>query len=174
MRRKILPPSFFARPTARVARDLLGKFLVRRRGKKEIAAKIIEVEAYDGFSDRGSHASRGRTSRNAPMFGPPGRSYVYFTYGMHWMLNIVTGKRGYPAAVLIRGVEGVAGPGRVTKRFGITKRENNLPVSPKSGLWLEDRGLKVLARKIKKGPRVGIQYAGPYWVKRHLRFWIAG
>src|SRR3989338_2229715 len=100
--RKILPQSFFDRPTLAVARALLGKFLVRRTGKKTLEAMITEVEAYDGPEDRASHASRGITPRTKIMFGEAGRLYVYFTYGMHWMLNVVTGSRGYPAAVLIR------------------------------------------------------------------------
>jgi len=110
---KVLTHHFFNRPTLTVAKDLLGKFLVREvaptrrqsgRRRSVVAYMITEVEAYDGFKDKASHASRGETPRNAPMFGPAGHWYVYFTYGMHWMLNVVTREKGYPAAILIRGV----------------------------------------------------------------------
>lgn len=170
--RKELNQRFFNRHTVAVAKDLLGKFLVRRYRDKMVAYMITEVEAYDGFRDRGSHASRGKTKRNFPMFGAAGHWYVYFTYGMHWMLNIVTREKKYPAAILIRGVDGVAGPARITKFLKIDKRFNNLPADRKTGLWIEDRGVKVSPQKIKKGPRVGIRYAGPYWAKRNWRFFL--
>ena len=101
---KVLNKNFFNRPTLIVAKDLLGKYLIRRLNGKIKRFMITEVEAYDGFKDKASHASRGKTVRNAPMFGEAGVWYVYFTYGMHYMLNIVTGKKDYPAAILIRGV----------------------------------------------------------------------
>ena len=105
--KKVLTKKFFERSALKVAPELLGKYLcvsssLRRRTSK--CFMITEVEAYDGPKDKASHASRGRTLRNEPMFGEAGRWYVYFTYGMHWMLNIVTGPKDYPAAVLIRGV----------------------------------------------------------------------
>ncbi|PIY95650.1 3-methyladenine DNA glycosylase, partial [Candidatus Jorgensenbacteria bacterium CG_4_10_14_0_8_um_filter_39_13] len=92
--RKILSQSFFNRPALTVAKELMGKYLVRRYRGKLVSAMITEVEAYDGFKDKASHAFRGMTDRNKIMFGPAGFWYVYFTYGMHWMLNIVTGKKG--------------------------------------------------------------------------------
>ncbi|MBI4094910.1 MAG: DNA-3-methyladenine glycosylase [Candidatus Liptonbacteria bacterium] len=192
---KILPRQFFKRSTRVVAKDLLGKFLVRRFRSKTQAYMITEVEAYDGFRDRASHASRGKTKRNAPMFGPPGHWYVYFTYGMHWMLNIVTRERGYPAAVLIRSVvkikrngeprrrraasfvsnlEHISGPGRLAKRLHINKRLNGLPASRRTGLWIiEDRGVRISRAKIKKTPRVGVAYAGSEWAAKPRRFLIA-
>ncbi|TSC68105.1 MAG: DNA-3-methyladenine glycosylase, partial [Parcubacteria group bacterium Gr01-1014_72] len=88
---RVLPQKFFNRPTLTVALSLIGCVLVRRRGKRVVRMTITEVEAYDGFKDKASHAHRGETRRNAPMFGEAGSWYVYFTYGMHWMLNIVTG-----------------------------------------------------------------------------------
>ncbi|MEK7068174.1 MAG: DNA-3-methyladenine glycosylase, partial [Patescibacteria group bacterium] len=105
--------SFYARPTLKVAQELLGCFLCRQlpspyEGKGEggvVRCKIVETEAYLGFKDLASHAARGRTARNTPMFGPAGYTYVYFTYGMHYMLNIVTERKNYPAAILIRAVE---------------------------------------------------------------------
>lgn len=169
---KVLKPSFFEKPTLIVAKKLLGKFLVRKIGKKIIKAKITEVEVYDGLKDKGSHASRGKTKRNYVMFGKPGYWYVYLNYGIHWMLNIVTQKENYPAAILIRGVENINGPGRVTKFFKINKSFNNKIALPSSKLWIEDCGIKIKNNQIKKGPRIGIDYAGPYWAKRHLRFWI--
>lgn len=102
--KKVLSQRFFDLATPIVARGLLGKFLVRRIGKRTISAMITEVEAYDGSHDKASHASRGLTPRTKIMFGPAGHWYVYFTYGMHWLANIVCGKEGYPAAVLIRSV----------------------------------------------------------------------
>ncbi len=171
--KKILSRVFFERPTIHVARELLGKFLARRHRGSTIVAMIADVEAYDGFRDRGSHASRGRTTRNAPMFGPPGHWYVYFTYGMHWMLNIVTREEGYPAAILIRGIQGANGPARLTKKLKIGGRMNGERAEQRSGLWIEDRGVRIRRSEIKSGPRIGVSYAGPYWAQRRLRFWIS-
>ncbi len=169
----ILPRGFFERPTVAVAKDLLGKYLCRRVRGKIIRAEICEVEAYDGFEDKASHAHRGVTPRNEVMFGPAGHWYVYFTYGMHWMLNIVTGKSGYPAAVLIRGMEGVHGPARVTKFLKIDKRINGKSASRKTGLWIEDnRKFKDLKLKVTSSPRVGVAYAGPVWSNKHYRFYL--
>ena len=167
----MLTEKFFARPTLRVARELLGKYLVRRIGAKTIARQITEVEAYIGFRDLASHASRGRTKRNEIMFGKAGRWYVYFTYGMHWMLNIVTERKGYPAAILIRGVEGISDPGLVTKFLRVGKRFNGNLASRASGLWIEDRGVRIRPTKIKRAKRVGVDYAG---VSRHKlwRFYL--
>jgi DNA-3-methyladenine glycosylase len=103
----ILPLTFFERPAVRVARDLLGKKIVRSRGGARIASTIVETEAYEGVHDLASHSSKGRTSRTEVMFGPAGRFYVYRIYGLHWMLNVLTGPESEAAAVLIRGVEGL-------------------------------------------------------------------
>jgi DNA-3-methyladenine glycosylase len=168
LRGKIIKREFFNRSTLKVAEELLGKYLMRRYQGKTIAAMITEVEAYDGPRDKGSHASRGMTPRNKVMFGEPGRWYPYFTYGMHWLINIVTGPVDYPAAVLIRGVEGINGPARVTKHFKIDGRFYAKSASRRTGLWLEDRGVKIKKKDIKKGPRIGIDYAGP-WSKKPYR-----
>lgn len=168
--RKILSSSFFNRPTLIVAKDMLGKFIVWRRRGKEIALVITEVEAYDGPDDKASHASRGRTERNKAMFGPPGFWYVYFTYGMHWMLNIVTGPKDYPSAVLIRGAGDISGPARLTKFLHIDRGLNGKLASRASGLWFEDRGVIIKTKDIKAGPRVGVAYAGPIWAKKKYRF----
>jgi DNA-3-methyladenine glycosylase len=132
-----LPRSFYARPTARVARDLLGKVLVYDGPAGRRAARIVEVEAYLGSRDPASHAFRGPTPRTAPMFGPPGRSYVYFVYGMYHCLNVVTEADGVAGAVLLRGAEALvgfdeiepralAGPGKLARAFGLTTKHTNL------------------------------------------------
>lgn len=204
MKQLILQQHFFRRPTIRVARELIGKFLVRKWRGREIVGMITEVEAYDGFHDKASHASRGMTARNAPMFGPAGNWYVYFTYGMHWMLNVVTREKGYPAAILIRGavvvehkkqrgarkeiiktsapaefliIDGVRlthlnGPARLTKYFHIDKKLNAMPASRYSGLWVEDRGVRIKHEDIARAPRIGVGYAGRVWGRKKLRFLI--
>jgi DNA-3-methyladenine glycosylase len=170
--RKILTQAFFNRPTLTVARELLGKYLVRKISKREITLKISEVEVYAGPHDRASHASRGRTERNKIMFGPAGIFYIYFTYGIHWMLNIVTGPKNYPAAILIRGTREISGPARLTKFLKITGKLNNKPAKPISGLWFEDRGEAIPKNGVKRTPRIGVDYAGPLWAKKLYRFVI--
>lgn len=169
----VLTENFFKQPTLEVAQKLLGKYLLRKYRGKTIRAMITEVEAYDGPQDKASHASRGLTERNKVMFGPAGYWYVYFTYGMHWMLNIVTGKKGYPAAVLIRSVDRTSGPARVTKFFKIGKSFNNKKASPKAGLWVESRGTQT-PRRIKRSSRIGVSYAGPVWANKRYRFYLTG
>lgn len=168
--REILDERFFNRPTLTVARELLGCFLCRRIGERVIRRKISEVEAYDGPMDKASHAHRGETLRNRVMFGNAGVWYVYFTYGMHWMLNIVTGPKGYPAAALIRGVEGIEGPARVTKFFKIDRKCNATRAARQNGLWIESRDSAPLKGTIKRTPRVGVAYAGPLWSGKRYRF----
>ena len=169
-----LSPEFFARPVLEVAPDLLGKFLVRRNAAgEETALMITEVEAYDGPEDLACHACKGRTARTEPLFGEPGHFYVYLCYGIHWMLNVVTNEREYPAAVLIRGIEGFDGPGKLTRFMQIDKGLNGKPAVPESGLWIEDRGLLSAVapdRTIARGPRIGVDYAGPVWAKKPYRF----
>ncbi len=201
--RKVLSKKFFNRDTRVVAEELLGKYLVRRiatprRGSgraREIAGMITEVEVYDGPHDKGSHASRGMTPRNKIMFGHPGLWYPYFTYGMHWLVNITAREKGYPAAILIRGVQKVSGPApleispaqraprgprggglfltgpaRVTKFFKINGKLYGKPAVRSSGLWIEDRRTKIKKSQIHKSARIGIEYAGEYWKKRRLRY----
>lgn len=151
-----------------VAENLLGKFLVRD-GRTFM---ITEVEAYDGFEDKASHASRGETPRNKVMFGEAGVWYVYFVYGMHHMLNIVTGAEGYPAAVLIRGIEGISGPARLTKSLGIDWQMNEQKAIHASGLWIEDRGIIIPKNRIERTPRIGVAYAGEEWAGKPWRFCI--
>jgi len=167
--KNVLSKEFFERKTVKVAEDLLGKYLVRKVGRKEIVEKITEVEAYVGVHDLACHSSRGKTERNSVMFEEAGTIYVYFTYGMHWMLNIVTEEKDCPTAVLIRGTENITGPARLTKALQIDKKLNKQKLGKKSGLWIEDRGEKVRPKDIKRTPRIGVSYAG-IWAKKKLRF----
>ncbi len=170
-----LGPKFFNRSAVAVAKGLLGKFLVRKIGKKIIALPITETEAYGGpIKDLASHASRGKTARNYVMFGPPGRWYVYFTYGMHWMLNIVTQFDKHPSAVLIRGAGAINGPAKLTRFLKIDKRFNDKPASRQTGLWIEERSSKIHVPRLKThaSPRIGVAYAGPIWSKKKWRFYI--
>jgi DNA-3-methyladenine glycosylase len=158
-----LAASFFDRPADRVARDLLGARLVVRH-------VVCETEAYLGAHDLACHGSKGLTKRNAVMFGPAGRWYVYLCYGMHWMLNVVTGAEGVPAAVLIRSAGNFSGPGRVTRGLGIDQAFSGLAVARPTGLWLE-AGKRVSPRRILRTPRIGVGYAGA-WAEKPLRYLI--
>ncbi len=166
---RILTQSFFQRNVVEVAEDLIGCYLVREIDNKEERYVITETEAYDGCEDLACHASKGRTTRTEVMFGEAGHIYIYLIYGMYWMLNIVTGEKDYPAAVLIRGVEDVNGPGRLTKRLQINKNLNGKALGKESGLWIE-KSDKDLVRTIEKSARVGVDYAGPIWAKKEWRF----
>lgn len=173
-----LSRSFYNRPTLKVAQEFLGKFLIRKIGRKKVVGKIVETEAYVGFKDMASHAARGKTPRTAIMHGPAGHVYVYMIYGMYFCLNIVTEKEGYPAAVLIRAVEPVvksrrgiqasptllrtgSGPGRVCQYFKIDKKLNGEDICGQR-LWIEDRKVGVKEKGIVKAKRIGVDYAGKY------------
>jgi len=171
----------FNLPTLRVSRDLLGKFIVRRHRGRELAAMVTEVEAYKGPRDRAAHTFGGRrTARVEPLYGDGGTTYVYLVYGIHWLLNFSTAGAGTPEGVLIRGVltadhakpRLVSGPGRVTAYLRIDRRLNHIDATQSAVMWLEDRGIRLPARRIMTGPRVGIDYAGAYWSARRWRFWI--
>jgi DNA-3-methyladenine glycosylase len=168
-----LSRAFFNRPTLTVARSLIGKYLVRDNGNGEIAGKIIEVEAYVGSQDKACHASKGRTARTEVLFGPPGISYVYLIYGMYHLLNVVTERTDFPAAVLIRAieVEGVLidGPGKLCRALGIDRSLNRLELTEGRRVWFEDRGTRVARKKIGAFPRIGVEYAGS-WAKKPWRF----
>jgi DNA-3-methyladenine glycosylase len=172
MGRRIKAKELTTQKTVALARWLVGKYLVRRHADgREEARMIVETEAYDGEHDLACHARAGRTGRTEVMYGEGGVWYVYLCYGIHEMLNLVVGPRDWPAAVLIRGVEGAIGPGRVTKALGIDRRLNKLSaVSEDSGLWLEDRDVVVPESEIEAGPRVGVDYAGPIWAAKPWRF----
>jgi DNA-3-methyladenine glycosylase len=166
----ILPTDFFERPVLEVARGLIGASLVRRLPDgNTIASMLTEVEAYDGPEDLASHASKGRTPRTEVMFGPAGVFYVYLIYGMHWMLNVVTGEPGYPAAVLIRGTADIRGPGRVTARLQIDKSWNGKPAKKSSGLWFEKRSIVIPDERIEATGRIGVEYSGA-WSRAAYRF----
>jgi DNA-3-methyladenine glycosylase len=169
---------FYRRDTLATARDLLGRTLCRRLPDRTVLrGRIVEVEAYDGPDDRASHASRGRTPRNTPMFEAGGVAYVYLVYGMHHCLNVVTGPEGYPAAVLLRATEpplgegSTSGPGRLTRAFGIDRSLDGASLLGPQ-LWLE-RGGPVKDREVRRTPRIGVDYAGP-WARKRYRFLIDG
>jgi DNA-3-methyladenine glycosylase len=166
----VLSLSFFARPAAKVARALVGKKLVHLRGTTRTSLTIVETEAYEGVHDLASHSSKGRTRRTEVMFGPAGRFYVYRIYGLHWMLNVVTGDVGDAAAVLIRRVAGISGPGRVASAFGVDARLHGQEAIPQSGLWFENDGSATAKLHIVATPRIGVDYAGPIWAAKKLRF----
>ncbi len=170
--KKILKKSFFNRSALEVAPDLLGKYLVENAGEEQHAFKITEVEAYEGLEDLASHASKGKTKCTEVMYRDAGIFYVYLIYGMYYMLNVVTGKKDHPAAVLIRGVEGIQGPGKLTKKLNIDKRFNGQVAEKENELWFEDRGEKIDQKNIVKSPRIGVDYAGPIWAKKEYRFYI--
>jgi len=185
-----LPRSFYSRSTLDVANDLLGKVLIRRLGRRKLAGRIVETEAYVGPHDLACHASKGHTPRTAVMFGPPGFAYVYMIYGFYFCLNVVTEPEGYPAAVLIRAVEpleGVdlmkklrshpvrhtniaSGPGKLCMAMSIDKQLNGADLLGTT-IWIEDRNIDRGA--ILTSPRVGVDYAGEYKDKP-WRFFVDG
>jgi DNA-3-methyladenine glycosylase len=173
---------FYNRPAVEVARDLLGMRLVRKLNDVRISGTIIETEAYAGEYDLACHARAGLTKRTAVMYGPPGRAYVYFTYGMHWLLNAVCLAEGDPAAVLIRAIEAeegldiiaarrngqpparwTDGPGKICQALSIDGSLNGANLSnPSSGLWIE-MGTTVLDEQVRVGPRVGLGNTPEPW-----------
>ncbi len=164
-----LEQDFYARPALAVARELIGKVLCRRIAGEIVAAVIHETEAYIGPQDLAAHSSKGRTARTEVMFGPAGHWYVYFIYGIHWMLNVVADEIDHPAAVLIRGAGPWTGPAKLTKAMSIDKRFNTVAIAPATDLWIEDRGLVVPRRHIRRTPRIGVDYAGA-WAAKPYRF----
>jgi DNA-3-methyladenine glycosylase len=139
---------------------------------------ITEVEAYKGPRDLACHARLGRRTRRVePLYGPGGTTYVYLVYGLHWLLNFSTAGREKPEGVLVRAVlteegEPVVGPGRVTRRLAIDGHFDGVDATTSPELWVEDRGVRVPPRLVRRGPRVGVDYAGPYWAARPWRFWL--
>jgi DNA-3-methyladenine glycosylase len=184
-----IPRSFYEQSTLDVARQLLGKDLVRKHPEGTTVGRIVETEAYVGPEDKACHASRGRTARTEIMFGPAGHAYVYFVYGFHHMLNIVTEQTDFPAAVLIRAVEpirGIAlmkkrrsigdsrqlasGPGKLCEAFAIDRALNGSDLCG-SVLYLRDNGDSTT--DIVTKPRIGVDYAGK-WKHKPWRFLIRG
>jgi DNA-3-methyladenine glycosylase len=177
-----------------VAQRLLGTLIVRAGDTGVRVARIVETEAYDGTRDRASHARAGRTARTAVMFGPPGHAYVYLVYGMHHCLNVVCGSDGVAAAVLIRALEPVAGieimrsrrgstggpdarlaagPARACQAMDIDRSLGGTDLTRDRRLWLATDGRESRSREIVRGPRIGVDYAGPDWAGRPWRFGIA-
>lgn len=157
----------------KIAEALVGCFLVERKNGRIQRYMITETEAYDGKDDLANHASKGLTDRTKIMFGRGGFYYIYLVYGLHWMLNIATGPAGYPAAILIRGIEVANGPAKLTKFLKINKSLNGKPVSPTSGLWIEPRKIIIKKKDIIRSARIGVNYAGPIWSKKEYRFSLA-
>jgi DNA-3-methyladenine glycosylase len=188
-----LARSFFSRATRTVAQELLGCRLVRLLGRVRCSGIIVETEAYIGEEDLACHARAGRTPRTDVMYGVAGFSYVYFTYGMHWLLNVITESEGFPAAVLIRalepeeGIDGMqerravhelrslcSGPARLTQALEIGGNENALDLSTKSsGIWIE-AGWKIPKRCIVSSPRVGISRTPEPWRSMPWRYLVQG
>jgi DNA-3-methyladenine glycosylase len=161
--------SFFLDDAVTVAKLLPGMDIVVNTGSMPGHFMITETEAYLGKDDRACHASKGRTARTEPMYLEGGHLYIYFVYGMHWMMNIVTGPAAYPQAVLIRGAMPFTGPGRVTCGLGIDGSFNGEDLTSSSRIWLEQTGLRP---GLTAGPRVGIKYAGEPWVSMPWRFTV--
>ena len=180
-----LSREFFTRPTLHVAKELLGARLVHLENGQRLAGWITEAEAYIGEADQGCHARAGRTPRTAVMYGPPGHAYVYFTYGVHWCLNAVTEREGFPAAVLIRAIEPVEGteimlqrrngrdtygPGKLAQALGIDGMLNGVDLcTQESGLWIE-AGKPVPDTDLVTGPRVGLYSVPEPWKSIPWRF----
>ncbi|MET0593170.1 MAG: DNA-3-methyladenine glycosylase [Polyangiaceae bacterium] len=183
-----LPNSFYARPVLTVARDCIGKILVRRTPEGVTGGRIVESEAYRGPLDRAAHSSRGRTKRTEAMFGPPGRAYVYLLYGISWAFNIVVAREGEPHAVLVRALEPVMGldlmaarrnfpvdarlltngPGKLCQALGITRDDYARDLTG-DDLYLLDGD----CGKIARSPRINVDYAGD-WAARPWRFYERG
>jgi DNA-3-methyladenine glycosylase len=160
---------FYLADAVTVARQLPGMELVMASGEMCRRYVITETEAYLGDGDRACHASRGRTRRTEPLYLEGGHLYMYFVYGMHWMLNVVTGPAENPQAVLIRAVSQYTGPGRVTKGLGIDGSFNREDLASSGRIWIECTGFRP---ELIAGPRVGIDYAGEPWVSKPWRFMI--
>jgi DNA-3-methyladenine glycosylase len=137
--------------------------MVRRIGRERLTFIITETKAYLGPHDLASHSARGRTPRTEVMFDGPGTLYIYLVYGLHLMLNVVTGRPGHAAAVLIRGAGHANGPGRLGRALGLKPALNGKLASPETGLWLEERPTQ---GRIVATPRMGVDYAGPRWSRR--------
>jgi DNA-3-methyladenine glycosylase len=187
-----LSRDFFARDTLTVARDLLGRRLVRVLDGRRLSGRIVEVEAYVGEEDQACHARCGRTKRNAPMYGPSGYGYVYFVYGMHYCFNVVTGREGYPAAVLIRALEPVegieemrarrrgrpdaqltSGPARLCQALDIDQRLDGADLCTPDALLFLEEGAPIPKGSVVTGPRIGVR-GDEVAVTVPWRFYIQG
>ena len=191
---KKLKRNFFTQPTLKVAKDLLGKYIIHKVGKEKIIGKIVETEAYIGQCDKASHAylplhlrkagcEGKKTKRNEAEYLIGGHIYIYLVYGMYWQLNISTYKEGKPECVLIRAIELIQknlkniqklanGPGKLCRFLKISGKHYGLDLCKSDKIWLEDGGEKIKPSQIMAAPRIGIDYAGPYWSKIKWRFYI--
>jgi DNA-3-methyladenine glycosylase len=191
----ILKREFYLQPVQQAARALLGQRLVRLVDGQRVSGIILETEAYDGESDQACHARSGKTARNQMMYAEGGHAYVYFTYGMHWMLNCVCAPADYPAAVLIRAIlplenldfirqrrAGIPekswcdGPAKLTKALSIERDQNGADLcSKQDDLFIEsgENGLEIPDEWVQRTPRIGIQYAGEPWVSKPWRFVVS-
>jgi DNA-3-methyladenine glycosylase len=196
---QVLPREFYLPLAVDVAPHLLGKVLVRRHTSGLLAGVITEAEAYQGEEDLGCHAKAGLTPRTRVMYGPPGRAYVYFTYGMHWMLNAVACPQGTPAAVLIRAIYPILGlaqmkalrptgypkpghdlqsgwtdgPAKLTQSFGIDQTLNDTDLcDPNGELWIGDAGFDFNPGWILNGPRIGLYTVPEPWKSKPWRWWV--
>jgi DNA-3-methyladenine glycosylase len=185
-----LTRSFFARPTLEVARDLLGQRLVRVWEGKRLAGIISETEAYIGEKDLACHARFGRTPRSEVMYHAPGHAYVYFTYGMHWMLNVVTEAEDFPAAVLVRAIlptEGVSimrerrgrpdsiltnGPAKVTQALGIDRQLNGHDLCAREAVLFIEKAPPQPSPRISRSPRIGLGNTPEPWLSKKWNFKI--
>jgi DNA-3-methyladenine glycosylase len=186
-----LPRPFFARPTLTVARALIGCRLVRRIGGQRLSGIIVEAEAYISEQDLACHCRHGHTPRTEVMFGKPGVAYVYFTYGMHWMFNVVTEREGFAAAVLIRALEPVegldlmqqhrgtdrldrlcSGPAKLTQALRIDKRDNGVDLCARvAEIWIET-GAALNPRQIGRSPRIGVDNVPEPWRSKPWRCFV--
>lgn len=182
-----LPRKFYNRPTLTVARELLGAKLIHISNGKKLVGLITETEAYIGENDLACHAKAGRTKRTDPMYGEAGHAYIYFTYGNHWMFNVVTEKENFPAAVLIRAIqpmEGVElmmkrrqgrdtfGPGKLTQALGITISQNYTNLTESTSPLRIEAGVKIPNKSVTIGARVGLNQTPEPWLSKPWRFLV--
>jgi len=176
MKSRKLTRSFYTGPTLEIAKKLLGKYIVRKHGKKKLSGMIIETEAYIGPQDKASHAHKGKmTPRNKAEYLIGGHVYIYLVYGMYWQLNISTGKASKSECVLIRALDSnlgklASGPGKLCQYLKLDKSFYGEDVTKSKKIWLENRGMKVKPFQIKASKRIGIDYAGNYWANKKWRF----
>ncbi len=164
---KRLTEAFYHRPCLEVARDLVGKVLVHHTPEGDLSLRISETEAYCGEADTACHAHKGCTKRTRVLWAKAGTSYIYLCYGVHWLLNVVTGREGAPEAVLIRACLEAEGPGKLTKKLGITGALNERDLTDDPELWIQDDGFSC---KVSTARRVGIGYASQEDQDRLWRF----
>jgi len=184
---KRISREFYMKPTLTMAKDLLGKYLVRKIGNKELAGKIVETEAYIGPKDKAAHTYGGRiTERNKTVYLEGGHAYIYLCYGINWMLNLTSRKEGVPECILIRALEPVLesyknprqfksltnGPGKLCRWLKLDKSFDKEDLVKSKKFWLEDRKEGVKKTQIVTAKRIGIDYAGA-WAKKPWRFYIS-